>query len=69
MMFSDLEDDDDNVVRQNSGEGRTENSNVVNENEISNSKSVKNQKKKAVMSYAIKTNDLEQSQNIDSPSK
>ena len=69
MMFSDLEDDDDNVVRQNSGEGRTENSNVVNENESSNSKSVKNQKKKAVMSYAIKTNDLEQSQNIDSPSK
>ena len=61
MMFSDLEDDDDNVIRQNSGEGRTENSNVVNENESSNSKSVKNQKKKAVMSYAIKTNDLEQS--------
>ena len=59
MMFSDLEDDDDNVVRRNSGETRTENCNVPNENENSTSKSVKTQKKKAAMNYSIKTNDIE----------
>jgi hypothetical protein len=56
MLFSDLEDDDV-PVRQNSGDGREDSSKGINDNDSSLPKSVKTQRKKSVMNYAIQISD------------